>query len=162
MEGACNHARQAGASDPETRPAGVHPQAGRVDVLVLPEHRLALLRLRGDVALPQLLEAARAAYAERPETPGFDLVTDLREHTGHLGVEGIKAATALRLESWPDRRPSREVLLSRDTGMVFVARYLDLLAPHVEHRVMAEPAEAIAYATGGPVPPVALAFLDAP
>lgn len=137
-----------------------HPHIGRVDILVLPEYRLALIRLVGDVDMPLFLEAIRAAHAERPDSAGYHLVSDIRAHTGNLGVEGIKAGTAQRFAAWPHREPAREVLLSRDPGMVFIARYLDMLAPHVEHSVSADPAEAIARVTGGPVPPEALAFLD--
>jgi len=137
------------------------PDAGRVDILVLPEHHLALLRLRGDVALPELETAVRRVYARTPEAACYHLVTDLRGHVGHLGVEGIKAATALRLSAWPDRTPTREVLLTRDPGMVYVARYLDMLAPHIFHSVAADAAEAVAQAAGGPAPAAALAFLAA-
>jgi hypothetical protein len=141
------------------RPDDGNPSLGRVDILVLPQHRLAVMRMVGDVTIPVFLAAIRKAHAENPESAVFDLVNDLRAHTGNLGVEGIKAGTAQRAIAWPDPVPSREVLLTRDPGMVFIARYLDLLAPHVRHSVATDPAAAIAAATGGPVPPEALAFL---
>jgi hypothetical protein len=138
-----------------------HTDIDRVEILALPDHRLALMRLRGDVTTPQLLAAIRAAYVARPDAAGYHLVNDLRSHTGHLGVEGIKAATAVRFDHWPHRTPGREVILTRDPGMIFVARYLDVLAPHMAHSISTDPAEAIARCTGGPVPEEALAFLNA-
>lgn len=135
------------------------PPAGQVDILVLPGHRLAVMRLTGDVTAQRFLEAIREVHARDPETASYHLVNDLRAHTGNLGVEGIKAGTAQRQAAWPHPTPAREVLLTRDPGMVFIARYLDLLASHVEHSVSADPPEAIAHATGGAVPEAALAFL---
>ncbi|WP_431270019.1 hypothetical protein [Dankookia sp. P2] len=87
-------------------------------------------------------------------------MNDLRGYTGNLGVAGIKAGIAQRHAAWPHPTPAREVMLTRDPGMVFIARYLDVLAPHVEHGVSADPAEAIGRASGGTVPPEALAFLE--
>ena len=134
----------------------------QVEILVLPEHRLALMRLVGDVTLPVFLDAIRAVHDKDPESASYHLVNDLRAHTGNLGVEGIKAGTAQRQAAWPHPTPAREVMLTRDAGMVFIARYLDLLAPHVEHSVTPDPVEAIARAAGGVVPPEALDFLGGP
>ena len=136
--------------------------AGRVDILVLHEHRLAVLRLVGDVTLPQFLEAIRVEHAKSPESASYHLVNDLRAHTGNLGVEGIKAGTAQRQAAWPHPTPAREVILTRDPGMVFIARYLDLLAPHVQHSISADPVEALSRAVGGEAPPEALAFVGGP
>ncbi|MFC7474633.1 hypothetical protein ACFQS7_09730 [Dankookia sp. GCM10030260] len=143
---------------PQTLP----PATGQVEILVLAEHRLALMRLVGDVTLPVFLAAIRAVHDKDPESASYHLVNDLRAHTGNLGVEGIKAGTAQRQSAWPVPTPAREVMLTRDAGMVFIARYLDLLAPHVEHSVTPDPVEAIARAAGGVVPQAALDFLGGP
>ena len=143
---------------PQSQP----PVTGQVDILVLPEHRLALMRLVGDVTVPIFLDAIRAIHDADPATASYHLVNDLRAHTGNLGVEGIKAGIAQRQAAWPHPTPAREVMLTRDAGMVFIARYLDLLAPHVEHSVTPDPVEAIARVTGGVVPPEALGFLGGP
>jgi hypothetical protein len=120
------------------------------------------MRLTGDVTAQRFLEAIREVHARDPETASYHLVNDLRAHTGNLGVEGIKACIAQRQAAWPQPTPAREVMLTRDAGMIFIARYLDLLAPHVEHSVTPDPVEAIARAAGGVVPPEALDFLGGP
>jgi hypothetical protein len=145
-----------------TLPQPQQPITAQVDILVLPALRLALLRLVGDVTLPIFLDAIRATHRKDPETASYHLVNDLRAHTGNLGVEGIKAGIAQRQAAWPHPTPAREVMLTRDAGMIFIARYLDLLAPHVEHSVTPDPVEAIARAAGGMVPPEALDFLGGP
>ena len=133
---------------------------GKVEIHLLPEHRLALVRLSGEATTAQLSDAMAAVFATNAEAAGFDVVDDLRAHAGHLGVDGIKAVKALRLAAWPERRPAREVLLTHDAGMAYVARFLDMLMPHVTHSIASDPAEALARATGGAVPDAALAWLQ--
>ena len=120
-------------------PQPQHPVIGQVDILVLPELRLVLMRLVGDVTLRIFLDAIRAIHGKDLETASYHLVNDLRAHTGNLGVEEIKAGIAQRQAAWPHPTPAREVMLTRGAGMPFIARYLDLLAPHVEHSVTPRP-----------------------
>lgn len=139
-----------------------HPDLGRVDLLVLPEHRLSLSRFRGEVRAGMVLVALRDARESHPDIAGFHCICDLRQHTGHLGVEGMNEIMALRHGTTGPRPPTRSVLISHDSGMIFTARYLDHLAPHVTHSVCPDPAAALARATGGPIPDAGLAFLTAP
>lgn len=139
-----------------------HPDLGRVDVLVLPEHRLSLSRFRGEVRTAMVLEALWSACESHPDITGFHCICDLRQHTGHLGVEGMNEIMALRHGTAGPRLPARSVLISHDSGMIFTARYLDHLAPHVTHSVCPDPAAALARATGGAIPEAGLAFLTAP
>ena len=139
-----------------------HPDLGQVDMLVLPEHRLSLSRFRGEVRTAMVLAALQGTLKAYPGIAGFHCICDLRQHTGHLGVKGMNAIMALRHGTTGPRPPTRSVLISHDSGMIFTARYLDHLAPHVTHSVCPDPAAALARATGGPMPEAALAFLTAP
>ena len=139
-----------------------HHNQGQVDVLVLPEHQLNLSRFRGEVRTAMVLAALRSAFEDYPGIAGFHCVCDLRQHTGHLGVEGMNEIMALRHGTTGTRPPTRSVLISHDSGMIFTARYLDHLAPHVTHSVCPDPAAALARATGGAIPEAGLAFLTAP
>lgn len=137
-----------------------HPDLGRVELLVLPEYRLAITRFRGEVRTVMVVEALRDASRKHSDLAGFHSVCDPRQHTGHLGVEAMNEIIAL----WHHKaaRPAtRSVLVSHDSGMIFTARYLDHLAPHVAHSVCPDPAAALARATGGIIPAAGLDFLSA-
>ncbi|MCO6417542.1 hypothetical protein JYK14_15430 [Siccirubricoccus sp. KC 17139] len=137
------------------------PGEGRFDLLLLPALRLLLLRYLGEVRLGQVLAGLGEALRSRPEVAGWNTVADLRRFTGHLGVEGINALAALRREACPEPAPSRQVLLSHDPGMGFVATYLNAILPEVHHSVAAEPAAACRglLPEGMALPEEALAFL---
>lgn len=139
-----------------------HPDLGRVDLLVLPEYRLTITRFRGEVRTEMVLEMLRGACRAHPGLAAFHCLCDLRQHTGHLGVEGMNEIIALRHGWGGNLSPIRSVLLSHDSGMIFTSRYLDHLAPHVTHSVCPDPAAALARATGGSIPEAGLAFLTAP
>ena len=84
-----------------------HPDLGRVDLLVLPEHRLSITRFRGEVRTAMVLDMLRGAFRDHPGLTGFHCVCDLRQHTGHLGVEGMNEIMALRHgRAAPRRRPA--------------------------------------------------------
>jgi hypothetical protein len=105
------------------------------------------------------LEGGLSAH---PDLAEYHSIFDLRQHTGRIGIEGMQRIVAFRLEATANRRPVQSVLLVQDAGMVFTARYLDHLVPHIVHSVTADPEEALARATGLPVLPAAPDFLAAP
>jgi hypothetical protein len=131
-----------------------------VTTLILPAARLRLARFVGEVRLPLVMAEVERMFAADPDVPRYDSVLDLRRHTGNLGTEGMRAICARVFGGIDPPPPVREVLLSRDPGIGFSAKFLGYLAPHVTYLVRATPAEAVAAATGGAVPAEALAFLD--
>jgi hypothetical protein len=143
---------------PDELPA---PGQGRLDILLLPGHRLALLRYLGEVKTEQVLERLGAALRDQPEVATWGVVSDLRRHSGHLPAAGLNAISTLRRNAWPEPPPTREVLLSFDPGMVFIARYLDHRLPHVAHSVATDPEAACRQVMepGQTVPEAALEFL---
>jgi hypothetical protein len=120
-----------------------------------------LLRYLGEVGTGQVTESLGAALRDQPEIATWGVVSDLRRHTGHLPAAGLNAISELRRNAWPDPPPAREVLLSFDPGMIFIARYLDHLLPHVAHSVGTDPAAACRQVMepGRAVPDAALEFL---
>ncbi|MBC4015733.1 hypothetical protein ACFQU2_22630 [Siccirubricoccus deserti] len=146
------------STPPDELPA---PGRGRFDILPLPADRLLLLRYLGEVRTDQVMDLLGAALREQPEIATWGVVSDLRRHIGHLPAAGLNAISALRRNAWPDPPPAREVLLSFDPGMIFIARYLDHLLPHIAHSVGTDPAAACRLVMGPSraVPEAALKFL---
>jgi hypothetical protein len=120
-----------------------------------------LLRYLGEVTTAQVLDQLGAALRDHPEIATWGVVSDLRRHIGHLPAAGLNAISELRRSAWPEPQPTREVLLSFDPGMIFIARYLDHLLPQVTHSVGTDPAAACQWVMepGQAVPDAALTFL---
>ena len=150
--------RRLSLAPPEDLPA---PGKGQFDILLLPTYRLALLRYLGEVTTAQVLDQLGAALRDHPEIATWGVVSDLRRHIGHLPAAGLNAISELRRTAWPDPPPTREVLLSFDPGMIFIARYLGHLLPQVAHSVGTDPAAACQWVMepDQAVPDAALTFL---
>lgn len=135
--------------------------AGELRWLVLPDHKIYILKYTGDMDGPTMTTRLCAFFTAHPEAFSYASVNDLRSFIGSITYEDmVKMAEMLRPIQPPDAK-RKSVLLTHDEAAVYIAHLAQDIFDWRIINVLSDPVRAFAEATdGAAMPEEVRAFME--
>jgi hypothetical protein len=100
----------------------VRSQHGGIYSLILPQHRVCLLRYVGDMGARAIATQLRDVFHAHPEVLFFSSVNDLRSFAGSIGYEDMIILETMVRSLRPEQGEGKCVLLSNDEAVAYMVR----------------------------------------